>query len=268
MKNLAELARKNRNQQKKDSRRKVILTIVLSLIVVLTAVAIVFAVTYFKKNEPEPANYQPTATTDPSASTVPVDPDSEITVLYLQSGNYTAGTDIPSGTYDIEVIYGSGSVYSDNYGYGKINLYMGINEDAYTASSFTNMVLNDGDTLTISGPSLKLTSYDASTEELLGREPWAEEGYTLTSGNYRVGRDFEPGVYDILYNDGDGSFDFENEKDGLYGYYWFNTDKDYGITAFYHCYLSDGTEISVSGIKVDIYPSGLVPVDYYTPIEP
>lgn len=266
MKNLAELAKKNRDQQNRDSRRKVILTIVLTLIVILTAVAIVFAVTYFKKNEPEPAYYQPTETAEPSASTAPVDPDSEATILYLRSGNYIAGVDIPSGTYNLEVICGNGYVYSDNYGFGGISQSMGLYDSTYK-STFQNMVLEDGNTFSINGPTLKLTSTDASKDELPGREPWSEEGYVLTSGNYKVGRDFEPGVYDIFYDEGYGYFDTSNSYEGGCSNS-FGTDSEWGIQVFYHCDLPEGTEISVSELQVTLYPSGLVPIDYYTPIEP
>ena len=264
MKNLAELAKKNRNQQQKDSRRKAILIVILALIVVLTAVAIVFAVTYLKKNEPEPVYYEPTA--DTSTDPVPVDPDSEVTVLYLRSGNYIAGVDIPSGTYDLEVICGNGYVYSDNYGFGSISQSMGLYDSSYK-STFHNMVLEDGNIFSINGPTLKLTSADASKEELPGREPWSEEGYVLTSGNYKVGRDFEPGVYDIFYDEGYGYFDTSNSYEGGCANS-FGTDDDWSIQVFYHCDLPEGTEISVSELQVTLYPSGLVPVDYYTPIEP
>ncbi|MBR3167975.1 MAG: hypothetical protein IKF18_04735 [Erysipelotrichaceae bacterium] len=266
MKNLAELAKKNRDQQNRDSRRKVILTIVLTLIIILTAVAIVAGVVYFKKNEPAPANYQPTATTEPSASNEPVDPDSEITVLYLQSGNYIAGTDIPCGTYDVEVIRGNGWMSSDNEDEW-VSTTIGLSEEYGYTSTFQNMLLEDGDTFTINGPILKLTSDDASKEELPGREPWSDQGYELSSGNYRVGRDFEEGTYDIFYKSGEGYFETDSEVEGGCSNS-FGTESEWDTLVFYHCYLPNGAKIQINNLTVEIYPSGLVPVDYYTPIEP
>lgn len=268
MKNLAELAKKNREEQKKESFRKTLIVVIIAFIVVLAAViGIIFAVNAVK-NQPDPAYYVPTEEPAATAQTEPaaVDPDAEETVLYLQSGNYIAGVDIPAGTYDVEVIRGNGWMSSDNYDEW-VSTTIGLSEEYGYMPTFKNMLLEDGDTFTINGPVLKLTSRDASKAELKGREPWSDQGYELTSGNYRVGRDFEPGIYDIFYKAGEGYFETDSEEDGGCSNS-FGTESEWDTLTFYHCNLPEGTKIQINNLTVEIYPSGLVPVDYTTPIEP
>lgn len=239
--------------------------IVIMAVLIVAVIAGIIAVSVITaKHEPEPAPpYEPSAQTT-SEPAVPV--EGEALALYLQSGYYTAGVDIPSGSYDLEVIRGNGYVTSDNYDYGRISEEMGTYDEDYI-TYFHDMVLYDGNTLKIDGVTLKLTSADASTAPLAGREPWAEEGYTLSSGNYKAGRDFPAGVYDIFYSSGNGYVDLENEEEGIYDYYMIGTDPEWDTQVFYHVNLPDKTEISISNLKVDIYPSGLIQPDYYTPIE-
>lgn len=264
MKNLAELAKKNREQQKKETRLKASMIVIMAVLIVAVIAGIIAVSVITAKHEPEPApSYEPSAQTT-SEPTVPV--EGETLTLYLQSGYYTAGVDIPSGTYDLEVICGNGYVTSDNYEFGRISESMGTYDNSYS-SAFRGMILNDGNTLKIDGVTLKLTSTDASTAPLAGREAWAEEGYTLVSGNHKAGRDFPAGVYDIFYSSGNGYVDLTNEDESIYDYYMIGTDPEWDTQVFYHCNLPEGTEIAIGNVQIDIYPSGLIQPDYYTPIE-
>lgn len=73
-----------------------------------------------------------------------------------QSGKYTAGTDFAAGVYDIEVVSGNGNVQGSglNEIMGAGTGYAGI-DDMYVAK-YDNKTFNEGDTLEVSGVSVKL----------------------------------------------------------------------------------------------------------------
>lgn len=74
--------------------------------------------------------------------------------INLQAGNYTAGTDFPSGTYKIVSTGTSGNVSSSNMYDGGLNEIMGT--DGFGIAEFANAVLPEGTTLTISGTTVQL----------------------------------------------------------------------------------------------------------------
>ena len=74
----------------------------------------------------------------------------------LSSGNYTAGTDFPAGTYNVVATAGNGNVSSDNLYDGGINEIMGTDGSAYTVQSFNNVALDDGVVLTVANVSVQL----------------------------------------------------------------------------------------------------------------
>lgn len=74
----------------------------------------------------------------------------------LSSGNYTAGTDFPAGTYNIVATAGNGNVSSDNLYDGGINEIMGTDGSAYTVESFNNVILDEGVILTVANVSIQL----------------------------------------------------------------------------------------------------------------
>lgn len=73
-----------------------------------------------------------------------------------QSGTYTAGTDFPAGVYDIEAVSGNGNVQGTglNEIMGVGTGYAGI-DDMYV-NKYDNKTFEDGDTLELSGVSVKL----------------------------------------------------------------------------------------------------------------
>ncbi len=73
----------------------------------------------------------------------------------LSSGNYVAGTDFTSGVYDIILVKGSGNVSSSNMYNGGLNEIMGTGDDMYI-KEFKNASFSDGDTLELSGLTVKL----------------------------------------------------------------------------------------------------------------
>lgn len=74
----------------------------------------------------------------------------------LGSGNHVAGTDFPAGVYDVVAVSGSGNVSSDNMYDGGLNAIMGPVDDGFNESTYKNIILSDGVTLTISGVEIKL----------------------------------------------------------------------------------------------------------------
>lgn len=77
----------------------------------------------------------------------------------LTSGHYTAGTDIPVGSYNVVATSGCGNVSSDNLYDGGINEIMGVSESApadLSIESFSNLVLEEGTALSVDGVSVQL----------------------------------------------------------------------------------------------------------------
>ncbi len=76
----------------------------------------------------------------------------------LTSGNYTAGKDFPAGTYTIEAISGYGNVSSSNMYNGGLNEIMAPkgSGSSDTVSSYQNVSLPSGTTLTVSNVTIKL----------------------------------------------------------------------------------------------------------------
>ena len=76
--------------------------------------------------------------------------------ISLTSGNYTAGEDFPGGIYDVIAVKGKGNVNSSNIFDGGINAIMSPTGSDLYESSYKNIELPDGVTLTVSGVEIKL----------------------------------------------------------------------------------------------------------------
>lgn len=77
----------------------------------------------------------------------------------LTSGHYTAGTDIPVGTYNVVATSGCGNVSSDNLYDSGINEIMGVAGSGlseFSVESFCNLTLDEGVVLTVDGVSVQL----------------------------------------------------------------------------------------------------------------
>lgn len=74
-------------------------------------------------------------------------------VVELSSGNYVAGDDFVSGTYDILVLDGFGNVMTAD---GELNEIFNVEKDDMSIQEFKNYTFTDGDELTLSGVSVKL----------------------------------------------------------------------------------------------------------------
>ena len=75
----------------------------------------------------------------------------------LSAGNYTCGTDFEPGEYVITAVSGSGNVSSDNLYDGGLNEIMGTQADDTYITTFNNATFKEGNIITISGVTIKLT---------------------------------------------------------------------------------------------------------------
>lgn len=75
----------------------------------------------------------------------------------LGSGNYTAGTDFPAGTYDLTAVSGSGNV-SDDAQPDILNAVMGTDtSDGMSVSTYKNVTFKSGVVLQISGVTISIS---------------------------------------------------------------------------------------------------------------
>ena len=79
------------------------------------------------------------------------EPKTEPFETNLTAGYYTAGVDIPAGTYTLTAVAGSGNVNSSNMYSGGLNEIMSAQADEYSISEFKNAKLEAGVTLNLSG---------------------------------------------------------------------------------------------------------------------
>lgn len=80
----------------------------------------------------------------------------EARTVTLTNGNYIAGVDFDSGTYDIIAISGNGNVSSSNMFSGGLNAIMGVRNDGFYEKEYKNIRLPYGTELNIDGVKVKL----------------------------------------------------------------------------------------------------------------
>ncbi len=126
----------------------------------------------------------------------------------LTPGNYEVGVDIPSGGYTIDVVSGEeGTVHNSS---GEISFIANSHSTLQTGSAsfdpiktYYGAILNDGDVLTVNAVTVAI--YNLTTKGSLSQVENTEgASVTLSSGNYTVGQDIQPGVYDAEIVAGDG----------------------------------------------------------------
>ena len=81
----------------------------------------------------------------------------ESAAVELGSGNYTAGTDFPAGTYTVTAVDGTGNVSTSNLYDGGMNEMFGVDDGngPYTPE-VKNVELSDGVELKVSGVNIRL----------------------------------------------------------------------------------------------------------------
>ncbi len=152
-----------------------------------------------------------------------------------QSGVYVAETDFPAGVYDLEVVSGSGNVFSG--GLTGINEIMGVSDsltssligDDFYLQHYDNHVFEEGEELEVSGVSIKLV-------------PQTNDEFKIL-----------PGTYDIkaVFGGGNVSGSGINEIMGT-------ADKndliDMYVPNYDNANLQDGKTLNISGVQLEITP--------------
>lgn len=180
----------------------------------------------------------------------------------LGSGHYTAGIDIPEGTYKITAIKGGGNVTSSNF---SINEIMGVPSKNDTVDLYTEKVedvyLGVGDTLSIRRVKVGMSSRDASAEPLQERSQEITEQKMLDPiFSYVSGTDFDPGTYCIEVVSGRGNVWTEDGGDLGLNVIMGTADNNDGNSDFYeqqfnNVFLPDRTVLYVGDVTIRLTPS-------------
>ena len=183
------------------------------------------------------------------------------TVYLLTAGLYEAGVDIPAGTFTVKAISGIGNIISSDFtgiGNSGVNALVYKDEDGKVASSLKEKYkIRSGVIWHLSGTvELELT-YSDITKEPSGRVYETTPKYTLTEGFYEVGRDLEPGTYNIKALSGNGNIVALAEVNG------FSTsindivgaqDGPFSLMDIKNVHLSKGENLTVTlTLEVELY---------------
>lgn len=176
----------------------------------------------------------------------------------LTGGNYTAGKDIPVGTYNLTATGGNGNVHSSNAFDGGINEVMGTPADEYTLETFNGVSLKDGDILSLSGTvTLHLVSENALVSSMVPRGAADGSPVDLVAGNYTAGTDFPAGYYNIVATGNSGNVaSMGDSLDEEYVNEIMGVEEDgYTTHQFNNAHFSEGTQLQL-GTSVQLVPVG------------
>lgn len=196
-------------------------------------------------NAPTVSNAASTGTASASSSSV-----AEVKKAYsatLSPGYYEIGVDIPSGTYDFEIVSGSGNVTTTS---GEVNLIMGKQSDDMYQKTYKNAELNRGDTLFVQQCTIKISSKEADMA-VKKRNNSSAKAVSFSSGKYTAGKDFQPGYYDITLVSGSGNVICDdNELNAI-----FSNDSTLGVKEYKNVPFESGNKLDIEGAKVKLTPS-------------
>lgn len=175
----------------------------------------------------------------------------------LSAGNYTAGIDIPTGTYNLSATGGNGNVSSTNMYSGGLNEIMGNPTDEYSTDSFNGLKMDDGVVLTLGGTvTLHLTSENANVSGITARSATDSTPIDLGSGNYTCGTDFQPGTYNIVATGGNGNVSSDNMYEGGLNEIMGTTNDGFSITQYNNASFKEGNVLTISGTSIQLVPVG------------
>jgi flagellar hook assembly protein FlgD len=173
----------------------------------------------------------------------------------LSSGHYTAGIDFPAGTYTITAVKGNGNVSTSNMYSGGLNAVMGVKGDDMYQKEFKNAKIPEGEVLSISGLTVKISSNGNVDTQLKKRENTATKEVTFSAGNYVAGSDFPEGTYDIIAVKGSGNVSSDNMFDGGLNAIMSTKEDDMYIKEFKNAAFESGVTLTISGVTVKLVPS-------------
>lgn len=144
-----------------------------------------------------------------------------------QSGTYTAGTDFEPGVYDIEVVNGSGNVMGTD-----LNEIMGTGNSMFSdmyVEKFDNKTFKEGDTLEVSGVSVKLVPQTKDTMVIA------------------------PGTYTLIAKEGGGNVIGTgiNEMMGVEA----NDEYDLYVPQYDNMVLKEGDSFTVNSVVIELQPT-------------
>lgn len=175
----------------------------------------------------------------------------------LFAGNYTAGVDIPVGTYNLVATGGSGNVSSSNMFSGGLNEVMGNPADEYSIDSFNGLKMDEGVILTLgSTVTLHLVSENAKLTGITARSAIDATPIDLGAGNYTCGNDFPPGTYNIVATGGNGNVNSDNMFNGGLNEIMGTTNDGLSIAQYNNAVFENGNTLSISGTSVQLVPVG------------
>lgn len=120
----------------------------------------------------------------------------------LTCGYYVAGVHIPEGIYNVTVNSGLGNLMTRS----GVSTALGSGSGVQYADSFNNLTLKNGDTLIITQSlNAHVASQEAYYSTMTEYDNPATEGKDLAPGNYVVGQDIQPGLYDVTMVSGDSA---------------------------------------------------------------
>jgi hypothetical protein len=171
----------------------------------------------------------------------------------LTAGHYTAGIDIPPGTYSITSISGTGQVSSTKVFSGAID-GKGSDNSENLKTTIDNVQLPENVVLTLTCSLVaKISTDTADLKAMIPRINTAINPITLTPGQYKSGQDFDPGTYDVIWVSGLGTVSSSNLFDqGIFERMGF---ADLTAKEFKNLELKDGSTLTVSDLTIQLVPS-------------
>ncbi|WP_041668905.1 hypothetical protein [Acetobacterium woodii] len=171
----------------------------------------------------------------------------------LSAGHYTAGIDIPPGTYSISHLSGIGKTSSNKFFSGAINGRSDLSLDSLK-TSIANVQLPEDTVLTITGSLVvKISTETGNLKYMHLRENPAPKTIILSSGLYKSGQDFAEGTYNVVWMDGFGIVSSSNLfNKGLAEQMGFDA---LSAQEFKNLELPAGTTLTVSDLTIKLVPS-------------
>ena len=236
-----------------------LITSIIAIIFAIIMIVYLFIFSYFDKFYDQ-LDYQEKSNITFSNNTKPK--DKSIGDNYetdLIAGYYTAGIDIPSGTYNVIAISGTGNVSTPNEFNHGINEIMQTPVEDGRIDNFHGLQMDDGMVLSITGNlTLHLVSKNASLNTMNTREASKTQAIDLVSGNFVCGTDFPPGNYNVVSTSSDPGTVFA-EMAGGYSIIESMSNPiqdDSSISQFNNATFHQGDTIDISHTSVKLVPAG------------
>lgn len=184
----------------------------------------------------------------------------------LSAGEYIGGVHIPEGTYTVTLVEGAGNynVVSEEHG---IYIYESFDEDQYAEVLSEDLRIYKGAKLTVSESAILLLHSENASSDLNAIENPNTESFVM-QGDFVVGDEVIPGVYDVYGVRGAGLIDFIVEfEDGTEAYGMAIVGEEgnefFYPTVYKNLVLPEGTEIHMEDMTIELVPSEFIQDEDY-----